>query len=811
MANHRDALPGDEMYMSGRALYPVTMNLFHKLVSEFDGDLAVSYSAGADALNVPTIVACGACPITAASDLLKPGGYSRMVQWLDNLEAAMEARGADGLEAFAGDRLATLEAAATEALVQPRYQKSYFPFGLPKVESGLEPFDCIAAPCVAQCAVHQDVPEYAWLIAQGEYDRALEVILRRNPLPGITGYVCTHLCQTRCTRNNYEKPVAIRALKRFAFENGRLGDWEIGKLGAQSTNPPTYQSTRVAIVGAGPSGLGAAYFLALNGVEVTIFEARDVPGGMCAIAPPFRIPPEVVQADIERITGLGAKLVLGHRVAEPPTELLAEGYDGVKFDAVYLATGFQRDAVLDIPGIGGEGVFTALRFLEGVAAGQKPALGDKVLVIGGGNTAMDAARTAQRLTGSPSTIVYRRSLAEMPAEAEELEWFFEEGNGLVELASPVRVVLDGGRVVALECVRNELGEPGPDGRRRPVPVEGSEFQIAADSIILAIGQKPDLTFLDGTTVTFRQDGAIAVDDETGQVTSQVYAGGDVTRGPDIIIGACADGRRAAGAICKQFGIEFRPLSIGMPGLDSQDILKVKRQRARKEPQYEPSMLPIVERSSFACVEQTLSEEAARAEAARCLQCSSLCDKCVEVCPNRANYAYLVAPVRGSMPVLSCQNGSLAVADQEVFAVTQTRQILHVDDFCNECGNCATFCVHQGKPYTEKPRLFLQRRDFELEDDNAFYAEDTAKGATIYRREQGQESRLTMQDGSLTFENAHLRASLSPDLDVQEMALKEAFEGMFSLKEAAEMALILKGITTSLPFLFARSQAQAGHS
>jgi putative selenate reductase len=790
MANHKDTLPGEEMYMSGRALYPVTMNLFHKLVREFDGDLNVSYSAGADALNVATLFACGACPVTAASDLLKPGGYSRMVQWLENLEAEMHIQGAASLDELARDRLATLEAAAADALENARYNKLYFPFGLPKVASGLDLFDCIAAPCVEQCAVCQDVPEYAWLIAHGDVDRALEVILHRNPLPGITGYVCTHLCQTRCTRNNYDQPVAIRALKRFAFEHGRAP--------ISRTRSPIPK--RVAIVGSGPSGLAAAYFLALNGVQVTIFEAREIPGGMCAIAPHFRIPPSVVQADIERIIGLGAALILNHRVESPPDELLNDG-----FDAVYLATGFQRDAVLNIPGIEGAdgpigGVFTALRFLEAVARGEKPNLGSRVLVIGGGNTAMDTARTAQRLTGNPSTVVYRRTLAEMPAEQEELTWLFEEGNGLIELASPVRVIAKDGRVVALECVRNELGEPGPDGRRKPVPVEGSEFQIEADSIILAIGQKPDLAFLDGTTITFHQDGAIAIDDETGQVTSHVYAGGDVTRGPNIIIGACADGRRAAEAICRQFGIEFRPLLIGMPELEPQDVLQVKRQRARKEPQHEPLMLPVAERSGFACVEQTLSEEAAHAEARRCLQCSSFCDKCVEVCPNRANYAYQVAPVRRLVPVLTCRNGKLVVADQETFAVTQTRQILHVDDFCNECGNCATFCVHQGKPYTEKPRLFLQRRDFELEDDNAFYAEGTAHAVTIYRREQGQESQLTVQNGSLTFENAHLRVWLSSDFDVQETALKEAFEGTLSLKEAAEMALILKGITASLPFL-----------
>ncbi|HIE57722.1 MAG TPA: putative selenate reductase subunit YgfK, partial [Anaerolineales bacterium] len=221
MANHRGELPGDEMYMSGRALYPITMNLFNRLVHAFEGKLNVSYSAGADALNVTTILACGARPVTTASDLLKPGGYSRLLQYLENLEAEMRARGASNLDELAENKLGKLEQAAAEALENPRYKKDYFAYGLPKVESGLGFFDCVVAPCVEPCAVHQDVPEYAWLVAQGEYDRALEVILARNPLPGVTGYVCTELCRTRCSRNDYEQPVAIRALKRIAAEKGR--------------------------------------------------------------------------------------------------------------------------------------------------------------------------------------------------------------------------------------------------------------------------------------------------------------------------------------------------------------------------------------------------------------------------------------------------------------------------------------------------------------------------------------------------------------------------------------------------------------
>ena len=220
MHNHRGVMPGDEMYMSGRALYPITMNLYARLMDEFAGDLRVSYSAGVDAENVSTILACGARPITGCTDLLKPGGYGRMVQWLESIETAMQGQGATDLDAFAANRLANVRWAAAEALENPRYKKHAFPYGLPKVKSSLGMWDCIVSPCVEACAVEQDVPEYAWYIAHGDYDRALEVVLARNPLPGVTGYVCNHLCQTKCTQNDYEEPVAIRALKRIAAEKG---------------------------------------------------------------------------------------------------------------------------------------------------------------------------------------------------------------------------------------------------------------------------------------------------------------------------------------------------------------------------------------------------------------------------------------------------------------------------------------------------------------------------------------------------------------------------------------------------------------
>jgi putative selenate reductase len=796
MANHKGVLPGDEMYMSGRALYPITIHLLHKLSQEFDGELNVSFSAGADAFNLTGILAAGAWPVTTVTDLLKPGGYSRLLQYLENLERDMERRGAKSLEELAQNKLANLESEAAQALEDRRYKKDYHPYGLPKVESSLHLFDCITAPCVEKCAVQQDVPEYAWLIGQGKYDEALEVILSRNPLPGVTGYVCNHLCQTRCTRNNYDEPVAIRALKRFAAERGNV---------SQRGSPPPKLGEglgvgAVAVIGSGPSGLAAACFLALNGVQVTVYEARDRAGGMLTSAiPSFRLPGAIVQEDIDRIEKLGVKIELSHPITVPSQELLEEG-----FDAVYIASGAGESTRLRIEGEEGEGVYDALDFLDRVRRGERVDMGDRVLVIGGGNSAMDATRTARRLASGPVTVVYRRTRREMPAIEEEIEEVLAEGITLEELASPTRVILKEGRVAALECIRNELGEAGEDGRRRPVPIEGSEFAIEADAVIVAIGQMPDVSFLDGSAVSLRKNGTIAAHPQTCLTgEAHTYAGGDVVRGPSTIIEAIADGRRAAEAICQELGIETVPSAVVLPRLSEEEMVSLKRTRAKREPENRAKMLPLEQRGGFDLVEETLTEEAALSEAARCMQCSTLCDKCVEVCPNRANYTFAISPVVLSLPKISRQQGKLTVTGEDIFRLEQTRQIVHVDDFCNECGNCETFCVHDGKPYLDKPRLFLKEKDFEQEDDNAFHIERSTQGWIIRRREDGKESRLSVENGSdeVLFENDSLKIRISPaDFQIKAMDLKKDFQGQFSLASLAEMYVILKGLSTSLSFL-----------
>jgi putative selenate reductase len=783
MANHTGRLPGREMYMSGRALYPVTMRLYDRLMHRFDGDLHVSYSAGADAVNIATILSCGALPVTGCTDLLKPGGGARMAQWLEQLRATMCERGASTLTDLSHDRLAHVRAAADEASRHPRYGKVAFPHGLPKVRSGLGLWDCVVSPCVEACAVEQDVPEYAWYIAQGEYDRALEVILARNPLPGVTGYVCTRLCQTRCTRNDYEESVAIRALKRIAEERGRAGyvSWQ---------KPSTGRT--VAIVGGGPSGLAAAAFLALNGVRVTIFEARDVAGGMMRVVPPFRLPGEIIQRDIDRILALGVEIRLNTPVTGPPEELLRRG-----FDAVYLASGFQRDTPLRVPGIEGPGVMAALQLLDHSRRGEPVDLGKKVVVLGGGDTAMDAVRTSQRFTGQPVTLLYRRTRREMPAAQEELEDVLEEGNVLEELVAPAEIVRQDGLVVGVKCVRNRLGDPGPDGRRSPVPIAGSEFVVPCDAVVVAIGQLPELAFLDGSGVARHKGGGVLVDHTTRCAGPEgVFAGGDVLIEPGSIISACADGRLAAEAICKHLSVPFAQTPWRPPTLSDREIADVKSARARRIPQVKPAMLPVGERRDFMLIESTFTDAEARAEGRRCVQCTTFCDKCVEVCPNRANYTFTIQPVRWALPVLGHVEGNTRVVGQEAFHVLQNRQILHVDDFCNECDDCQTFCVHHGRPYADKPRLFLDAGLFAAEASNAFRIE----GDTIRRREQGQESRLTLRDDVRIYENGAIRVTLSEDWRVIEATATPPFAGTRSLRPAAEMAVLYDGVTKTLPFL-----------
>jgi putative selenate reductase len=444
-----------------------------------------------------------------------------------------------------------------------------------------------------------------------------------------------------------------------------------------------------------------------------------------------------------------------------------------------------------------------MKLLKSVALGEKPDLGKRAIVIGGGNTAMDVARTASRLTGSPAAVVYRRTRVEMPAIQEEQDLAFEEGNELIELAEPCGVVVENDRLAGLECRKCRLGNPDASGRRAPVPTD-EKFVVPGDSIVIAVGQGAEADLFRESRVLTKKNGAIEVRSNGMTSVCGVFAGGDAARTPAIVIQGCADGAKAAEAICRQLGIsgaagESADVGKNLPTLTEEEILEAKAARTRKSLQHKESHLPLSERKGFELVERTLSPEDAQAEARRCLQCASFCDKCVEVCPNRANVAYKVTPIKVDAPRIRSKDGAAVIVGVERVEISQGRQILHIDDFCNECGNCATFCVHQGRPYRDKPRLVLNGPDFAAQDDNVFHIDRHSDGDVIRRREGGRESRLTMRRGGYLYENESLSVELDNGFGVRSLTPRGHVEDC-SLRDAVELAVMFNGIKASAPYL-----------
>ena len=466
--------------------------------------------------------------------------------------------------------------------------------------------------CQHACPAGLDVPRYVRLIAGGKFREAVDLIRERVPLAAVCGYVCSHPCEFKCRRGDLDTPIAIRILKRF-----------VADLAIQEGVPPSVREDKptldkVAIVGSGPAGLSAAFFLARTGYQVTVFEAEPVVGGVLATGiPSYRLPKDVLAAEIEVIKAQGVEIRTNSPIGDGLTldDLFAQDYK-----AIFIATGAHRSRKLGIPGEDKDGVIYGPYLLREVNMGRSVPLGKRVAIIGGGNVAIDSARTALRLGAEEVMILYRRTRQEMPASEEEIKQAEEEGIRFRFLVAPTRILGDA-RVRGIECQRMELGKYDKSGRRRPVPVEGSEFTLEVDTVILAIGQVPDAAALarDGSLeVTPR--GTLAVDVVTLATSREgVFAGGDVVSGPATVIEAIAAGRRAAQAIDKY--LEGPGLFDGSAELaelaDSLDLGEI----LDKETRATAPLRPAAERvKDFTMVELTLSKDAAIEEARRCLRC-----------------------------------------------------------------------------------------------------------------------------------------------------------------------------------------------
>lgn len=671
----RGELPGEEMYMSGRALYPLTINLAYKLAVEFNGQLKISYAGGADAFNIVRIFGTGIWPITVATTLLKPGGYLRLKQMAEELENYLAGRHKETVRE--GVDLESLGKLAADAFKDANYHKERRKVKDRKITKALPLTDCFIAPCTIGCPIGQDVPEYIRLVGEKRYLEAYELITQKNPLPFITGTLCPQFCASKCTRMDYEEPVCIRELKKVASQEGYpayLARFKRAEAGSPA---------KVAIIGAGPSGLAAGYFLAKAGLEVTIFDKREKPGGTVQyVIPHFRISREAIENDLELIKRMGVRFELGVDPDFSVDKLKKEGY---KY--VYLALGATRSAPLELKP-GAERVIGAVEFLEQFNKNSEALdLGKNVAVIGGGDSAMDAARAALRVKGVEKVyIIYRRTKEYMPANREELKAALAEGAVLRELLSPVSWA-DG----VLKCQRMELGEPDASGRLKAVPKEGEFEDIPVDTIISAIGQRVDYEILKKNGIEVNEEGEVVVNPATNETNVEnVFIGGDALRGPSTIVEAIADGSKVARAILEK---EARvPASRRViPSFDQERRIREITQKK-------------------GLLKNSLKEK----DYERCLECGFVCNLCMEVCPNRANVAIRV----------------------ESESLKDLNQILHIDGMCNECGNCATFCPYLGAPYKDKLTLFWNEEDFAESQNNGFLLIEDGEEPVFRVRLQG---------------------------------------------------------------------------
>lgn len=686
--NDQERLPGDEMYMSGRALFPISTSVARRLSEVFDGKLAISYSGGANALNVRELYETGIHPITVATDMLRPGGYLKLSQMAHLLEGCT----AGMMDHIDLAKLCALNDKAREGGYSMRKEDR----GEDSVKLGqpLPVTDCYVAPCVAACPIHQDIPEYIYLMGEGRYAEALAVIYDKNALPGITGWICDHQCQRHCSRMDYEGAIAIRKIKSLAVEKGRKE-----YLDEIWSAPEEPSEVRAAVVGAGPAGLSASLFLARAGYDVTLLEREEKAGGVVSnVIPDFRIPDEVVQGDVDFIASNGVKMVFG----VDPGSLSLQALKDEGYDWVFYALGAEEPVQARITGDGPR--VDATSYLKRFKAGEPMSPSSRVVVMGGGNTAMDAARAAVR-AGCTVSVVYRRSGKEMPADREEYEAALADGVVFHFLSNPTDFS-DG----ALTLSRMVLGEKDEGGRRRPVD-SGETFMIGCDLLVMAIGDRASSPLLDGLSLETKDD---------YKVGDHVFVIGDSVSGPSTVVRAMASARHAVDECidltldeladeddddddeecgCGHHHEDGEECGCGHHHEDGEECgcghhhddddecgcHDEDEDFTAREDEY---FKELVRKKTHICVSG--GDDLLKKEAGRCMECSYLCNKCVDVCPNRANVA-------------------IDMRDSGLF--DDPFQILHLDAYCNECGNCETFCPYDGGPYRKKFTLFSSAHDF----------------------------------------------------------------------------------------------------
>ena len=570
----RNELPGTEMYMSGRSLFPLTIEMCNRISRQFNGKMRISFAGGAEFFNCDKLFSAGIWPITVATTILKPGGYNRLHQMVEKVEALP-------YRAFCGTDTSAISDMSTASHSDFHHLKPIKPVASRKSEEKVPWIDCFTAPCKGGCPIHQDIPEYMELCRKGLYGPALKLITEKNALPFITGTICAHRCQNKCSRNFYEESVQIRDTKLIVAQHG------YGALMADIKLPEKVAGKKAAIIGGGPTGIAAAYFLGRAGIETTIFEREEKLGGVPRyVIPAFRISDEAIDKDIALMEHYGVEVKCG---APAPS---VEDLKKLGYTHILIATGAWQAGKLDIPG----NVKGVIGWMKEMKTQVKPCLTGHVVVVGAGNTAMDAARVAKRMGAESSTIVYRRTKKEMPADEHELKLAIDDGVAMVELAAPV--AQENGK---LKLEKMKLGEPDASGRRSPVAT-GEFFEIPCDLVISAVGEKVDAKLMADNGIEMERKGPAFKTN-----VENVWCAGDAHRGPATVVEGIADAAAFAEAVIGKahtYEIPETAYPSKVQAIVKKGILKMAKD---------------------ACC-----------EGSRCLDCSTVCENCADSCPNRAN-------------------------------------------------------------------------------------------------------------------------------------------------------------------------------
>ena len=787
-------------YLSGRPLHAITVNLARDLAEEFSGELPMSFSAGANAFNLPDLLAAGMSTVTMCSDLLKTGGYLRLLDCIESIDKAFARVGAESIGDFivrsadSGDQTMrrsnaarlNLQHYAERTRTDAHYRKDRLDTSHTKTSRPLEYFDCIRAPCVDECPLHQKVPLYMDAVRRGADDQAQAIVRADNPLPCILGRICDHLCERACIRTHIDEPVAIRDVKRFIMDR---------PAGSDGDEIPAQPGRKVAVIGSGPGGISAARELARGGFAVEIFEQHAYPGGMVGGAvPEYRLPRAVFDRDFATLRKLGVEVHYEQRLGQDVrlSQLREAG-----FENVVIMVGAQRSKTLSLPNEDCDGVVDALHFLRRSREDRALDLGGRVGVIGAGDTAMDCARVARRQNSREVTLIYRRTVDQMPADREEVAQLIDEGIEVLELSKPQALVVEDGKLRALLCRRmTYAGDRDATGRKIPHEVPGSDFEVPLDTLILAISQHAVLDFFDQEPIEVNERGYIRVDPSTFETSVPgVYAGGDVANdGPSSIVKAAAAGKTIANAIMQR-------LPAGSDSIEPLrgDMGTLLRRRGQRRSRVDAPQRPRDDRDNFEEVMLTYSERQAREEAARCLDCDSFCSICVGVCPNVALQTYETGPFVVRLPEISLVDGEVRIGRGDSYRVAQPFQVAVLTDFCNECGNCTTFCPTSGHPYRDKPRLYLDREDFESQQDNAFMVFEDEYVWAMDARLQGADHRIEL-NGKLDYSGPAFTARIDPRTFDVETVHVTGLDGRYSLEACADMFVLLDGLRKSSPFL-----------